>query len=442
MKNQLALFIISLLLVGCSDPIKKDIISQSETFRIACKTEVGLTLSNGDQVLINEDWLNCGKSDSISLTVKYLKTKKDIILSGLQTVDDQNRILESAGMFKIELPDDVSVNRGSPILYTLNTDYAYPNTNLYTLSDDQNSWELAEEDIKAEGTDVIDLGKSLFKKNCANCHSSKLRFSATGPALGRVSDYRSMEWLYDFTRNSQKLISEGDSIANCVSNSWNGQVMNSFEFLDSSEIISIYKFIKNESEVNKITIHEMIDNYDCASHGSHSIDTGTLIQYDTLGNVVRTVTTTSSGGRIVNNYKTVEKVETKFKYINKVYNNQWYNVDYFIEIENMISAPTLKIPNASQNIEAFLTFLNYNACIQFEKDGEEYKLKNFKDSETINWPENEPVLIVITELDENRVLLRSNVELTRFNKTKNDISLSLEEMSTSDFDAALGTYQD
>ena len=59
-------------------------------------------------------------------------------------------------------------------------------------------------------------GEKLFKANCAACHridSKKL----TGPGLGGIMErVPSKEWLYDWVKNSQKLIASGDSYANEV----------------------------------------------------------------------------------------------------------------------------------------------------------------------------------------------------------------------------------
>ncbi|NDH91378.1 MAG: cytochrome C, partial [Flavobacteriia bacterium] len=61
----------------------------------------------------------------------------------------------------------------------------------------------------AEGD--AELGKKLFKANCASCH--KLDKKLVGPALGGVTERRSEEWLLAWIRNNAELRASGDADA-------------------------------------------------------------------------------------------------------------------------------------------------------------------------------------------------------------------------------------
>jgi len=90
-----------------------------------------------------------------------------------------------------------------------------------------------------------DLGKTLFKTNCATCHSKNMKTASTGPALGAVqerwSDYPQSD-LYAWIRNSQALIATGHPRATAVWNEYKS-VMNAFPGLTDDDIASLLLYI-------------------------------------------------------------------------------------------------------------------------------------------------------------------------------------------------------
>ena len=88
-------------------------------------------------------------------------------------------------------------------------------------------------------------GKSLFKTNCSNCHAVNFRLAA--PALAGIEDRApSREWIYEFTKNSSKLIAGGDSAATKIYNEYN-QVPMPASSLTVQEIDLILEYIRSES---------------------------------------------------------------------------------------------------------------------------------------------------------------------------------------------------
>jgi len=57
----------------------------------------------------------------------------------------------------------------------------------------------------------VELGKKLFKQNCASCH--KLDKKLVGPALAGVSQRRSETWLIQWIRDNAALRASGDADA-------------------------------------------------------------------------------------------------------------------------------------------------------------------------------------------------------------------------------------
>ncbi len=90
----------------------------------------------------------------------------------------------------------------------------------------------------AEGD--AELGKKLFKANCASCH--KLDKKLVGPALGGVTERRSEEWLLAWIRNNAELRASGDADANAIFEEYGGSVMTAFENLSDEDIKSILAY--------------------------------------------------------------------------------------------------------------------------------------------------------------------------------------------------------
>ncbi|MEO1516616.1 MAG: cytochrome c [Bacteroidota bacterium] len=91
-----------------------------------------------------------------------------------------------------------------------------------------------------------DLGKALFKNNCATCHNRNMRDDMTGPALGgaeeRWSPFPKAD-LYDWIRNSQAMIAEGHPRAVQLVEEWDHSVMSSFPNLGDAEIDAILVYV-------------------------------------------------------------------------------------------------------------------------------------------------------------------------------------------------------
>ena len=90
----------------------------------------------------------------------------------------------------------------------------------------------------------IDLGKGLFKANCAQCHNRNMKDDLTGPALGGAKDrWENEEVLYSWIRNSQGLVATGNEYAVNLYNTWNKSPMNPFPNLKDEEIAAILDYV-------------------------------------------------------------------------------------------------------------------------------------------------------------------------------------------------------
>lgn len=90
---------------------------------------------------------------------------------------------------------------------------------------------------------IIKNGESLFKDwGCNTCHAVDRK--VVGPALQGVYDRRTLPWIYEFVRNSSKVIASGDAQAVAVYNEFNQLQMPNHD-LEDSDILAIMAYVKN-----------------------------------------------------------------------------------------------------------------------------------------------------------------------------------------------------
>jgi mono/diheme cytochrome c family protein len=93
---------------------------------------------------------------------------------------------------------------------------------------------------------AITAGESLWNANCRTCH--RVHQKLIGPAMANVWDRApSMEWIYAFIRNSQKVIASGDEYAVNLYNEYNKTQMTAFTSLSDEQIGNILAYVKAET---------------------------------------------------------------------------------------------------------------------------------------------------------------------------------------------------
>lgn len=97
-----------------------------------------------------------------------------------------------------------------------------------------------------------DIGKTLFKSNCAQCHAKNMKSAATGPALGGVeerwADYPLTD-LYAWIRNSQAMINqEKHPRAVELWNQYKPTVMTAYPDMTDDDVASILAYIKGVND--------------------------------------------------------------------------------------------------------------------------------------------------------------------------------------------------
>ena len=104
--------------------------------------------------------------------------------------------------------------------------------------------ETSKADVPSQDLAKAAKGKKLFIANCASCHNKNMKDDMTAPALAGVRE----RWegredlLFEWIKNSQKVIADGDPYAMKLYKDWNNSVMTSFPF-SNEDIEEILDYI-------------------------------------------------------------------------------------------------------------------------------------------------------------------------------------------------------
>ena len=86
----------------------------------------------------------------------------------------------------------------------------------------------------------VELGKKIYKANCAACH--KLEGNLIGPPLLKIGDKYETEWLKAWIKDNNALVASGDKLAKEVQDS-NPAAMTPFLHLSDEDIDNVLKYL-------------------------------------------------------------------------------------------------------------------------------------------------------------------------------------------------------
>ncbi len=88
---------------------------------------------------------------------------------------------------------------------------------------------------------AVERGKKIFKANCTACH--KLDKKLIGPALFKIGETRSLEWLKLWIKDNNALRASGDKDAKAIFEEFKGMPMMAFPQLSDENIEDIVKYL-------------------------------------------------------------------------------------------------------------------------------------------------------------------------------------------------------
>lgn len=381
--------------------------TQYQKFEIHCDRDTVLLSRRGVKINIEANTFDCVKSDKIELDFAEVIRKSDMILTGIYSVDANGGILESGGMFRIIDKSTNSQSFRKPVQLEIPASTANAGMSKFSSIDVNGTltWTNPKNEIGLKGDENIKKGKSLYEQKCTSCHHSDLRRQLIGPALGNVHLFRDKDWLMNFTKDSQQMIAQGDSLAICVTQAYNGSVMTSYPEIGEDDVSSIYEFIANESKLQGIGKSEIEYLTECV------IDTTTELA---ITNVLF-------------------DFQSEYAYIVDLASDGWINVDDLLEFETMIEPIVVSMDREYSDLRMVLTFQNRNVVVPFvqnENNPRKYRLLFSDRKDRINFPIEELISIVAYSEKEG---FRYKILEYQAKETGNHIELTLDSKDKSEF---------
>lgn len=243
------LFILLIFLASCNSSVNTPQLSgkwlnipnlPSDIYEIDPNLDTVLYTRKGAVITIPKGSLSSKSGTNIKLEIREAYSISDMILAGLSTTT-KGTTLSSGGMIYINV-EEPGVTITKPILAEIPTDKKVPGMQVYKGIATDNGIDWVEPSAQPAKTHDYEKGKSIYMQNCASCHNPYK--DATGPPLAYITQRRDWEWFKAFTRNSAKMIAEGDAYANCLFNKWNKTAMLAFPTLTESDFVALAHYLE------------------------------------------------------------------------------------------------------------------------------------------------------------------------------------------------------
>ncbi|NUO02750.1 MAG: cytochrome c [Saprospiraceae bacterium] len=337
--------------------------------------------------------------------------KGDLIRSGIPTVASDGRLLESAGMIRVFTRPEFSINPDCPITVKMPAQGLNPEIKIFTADFDggEMHWNFLSSPSNENLLVSLQNGANLFSKNCTACHSKELDRDVTGPALACIEvgeNKRPRDWLIKYTKKSQQMTKDGDTLALCNWAYYKPNVMPDFDFLSDLEINQIYDYIYNESYRRNL----------CTAGKTYARADPKECNYSAI---------------VFNENNFIDT----FYYDFKINNNQWINCDYFLNFKDVVSPFVVKIP---EDGEVYVIFDNYMVYFPLFKYQNGYTMARTASMNSVNLPLGDPVIILAFTKEKNGK--RKYIEHHTKIKKKNDLNLQFKTITETEFQSRISKF--
>ena len=430
---------LSLLLWQCNRDAQPGKIRQlleppRQTFIVKTGRDTSITCAGGT---VLKFCANTFSTDAavVSLEVQELLNRPDMLRAGVSTRSTDGRLLESEGMVYLNAtePAGVGINPDCPVEILLPATFLNGNMVLFKGIEKNGTieWESIFNDtingispfINNAELGMLRSGKRLFDQNCAACHCCDLTTTLTGPALGNITQYRDTQWLRDYTRQSQRMVASGDSLAACLWYRWKPVLMPDFQQLKDQEIDAIYAWIESESA--RLNVALDAENYACVPGESHA-PAPAVIKPDSI----------PGDQPVPMSRREKARNEKLTNYMFQAYEFGWYNCDVFLDISTEAEL-TVQVVDMDRYDDILVSLIydrrKVNLPLMQIRVGEQ-------DAAFSMGPDNrsvlafEPARLVAVAMRGNKwYLAEQPIEI----REKNDITLTLSRLTKKEVDAVL-----
>lgn len=190
----------------------------------------------------------------INISLSEILTTEDIVLSDINTISSDGRVLEGNGMFRININQkNISISPKVKIRIAI-PQSENSLASFFQGEIDENNQLFWTEILKLKNDSTnywLKKGKEFLYSECRACHNINLISDMTGPALAWVSKrWNNMEELILYTKNPSALTEAGSLRAQYIRD-WDSSEMTNCS-LSTREIQAIYDYIDEECIIQGI----------------------------------------------------------------------------------------------------------------------------------------------------------------------------------------------
>jgi hypothetical protein len=279
------------ILISCNSSSSKNKLFkpdslESQLFTVNTGSDTTLRTKRGAVINIPKGALQSSGA-SVQLEIKEAYHISEMIRAGL-TTQSNGQLLSSGGMIYINAVGGNAVKIAQPLKVSIPSNFINNEMQLFKGEVDASgnmNWinPTALNNVQLQS---LNAGRTMFESQCASCHnignvsppsnnhvsingkplyqfagnnqmSDTVRYDKgmrAGPDLAHISKMRDRKWLYEFTRNNQKVLASGDQLAHCVYEQWNKTPMNLFPELTDKDLDILYGYIEHLSDSARLPL--------------------------------------------------------------------------------------------------------------------------------------------------------------------------------------------
>lgn len=203
----------------------------------------------------------------VRLEIKEAYVLEEMVKGKLLVPSGQAPLSSAGILFLNATADGEAVTIGKPIKVQIPTKFPHNGMMVFTGSVDDSSALSWASPAPLEGNPAsrqLDNGHVVFMTNCASCHS--LQGNVSGPPLAWITSRRDRRWLFEYTRNSARMLWRGDAYSCYLFNRYSKRSMEIFPNLSDSALTDLYQYIAFASQrIDSTTVPDQKRGFDsCA----------------------------------------------------------------------------------------------------------------------------------------------------------------------------------